>query len=89
MAKEIRMAELSRDEVVAIVGPIGDIAIAEIIGTGITKDELIAAHDRVVTAQKAHDPGPPLEPGHIADAIRILERLRVRGILGEAGSTLE
>jgi hypothetical protein len=36
------MAELSRDEVVAIVGLIGDVAIAEIIGTGITKEELSA-----------------------------------------------
>ena len=83
------MAELSRDEVVVIVGPIGDVAIAEIIGTGITKDELIAAHDRVVRDRKAHNPGGPIEPGHIAKAVQILERLRSRGILGEAGSTLE
>ena len=83
------MAELSRDEVVAIVGPVGDAAIAEIIATGITKDELIAAHDRVVRDLKSDDPGPSLEPGHIAETVRILERLRVRGILGEAGSTLE
>jgi hypothetical protein len=83
------MAELSRDEVAEIVGPIGDIAIAEIIATGITKDELIAAHDRVVRDRKAHNPGGPLEPGHIAQAMAILERMRGRGILGEAGSTLE
>jgi hypothetical protein len=89
VAREIRMAELSRDEVVAIVGPIGDVAVAEIIATGITKDELIAAHDRVVKDLQAHNPGQPLEPGPIAQTIRILERLRVRGILGEAGSTLE
>ena len=29
------MSELSSDDVVAIVGPIGDAAVAEIIGTGI------------------------------------------------------
>lgn len=83
------MAELSRDEVVAIVGGIGDAAIAEIIATGITKDELIAAHGRVVSDRNARNPGPPLEPGHITKAVEILERLRARGILGEAGSTLE
>lgn len=83
------MAELSRAEVVALVGEIGDAAIAEIIATGITKDELIAAHDRVVRDRKAQYPGPALEPGHIAKTVDILERLRVRGILGEAGSTLE
>jgi len=81
------MAELSRNEVVAIVGPMSDVVVAEIIATG--KDELVAAYDRVVKHRKTHDPGPPVEPGHFAQAIRILERLRARGILGEAGSTLE
>jgi len=32
------MSELSSDDVVAIVGPIGDAAVAEIIGTGVRKD---------------------------------------------------
>ena len=40
------MAELSRDEVIEIVGPIGDVIVAEIIATGITKAELVTAHDR-------------------------------------------
>jgi len=40
------MSEVSNDDVVAIVGPIGDAAVAEIIGTGISKDELVAAHER-------------------------------------------
>jgi len=31
------MAELSRDEVIEIVGPIGDVIVAEIIATGISK----------------------------------------------------
>ena len=83
------MAELSRDEVVAIVGSIGDVAIAEIIGTGITKEELSAAHDRVVRDRTAHNAGEPIDPGHIAQTVQILERLRRRGLLGEAGSPLE
>jgi hypothetical protein len=83
------MAELSRDEVVAIVGPIGDAAIAEIIATGITRDDLIAAHNRVVRDMKSDKPGAPLEPGRFTEVVEILERLRARGILGEAGSTLQ
>jgi hypothetical protein len=83
------MSELSRDDVVAILGPLGDAVVAEIIGTGITKDDLVAAHARVVRDQKAHNPGPPLEPGHFAQVVGILERLRRGGLLGEAGSTLE
>jgi hypothetical protein len=47
------MSELSSDDVVAIVGPIGDAAVAEIIGTGISKDELVAAHERAVKDRKA------------------------------------
>ena len=34
------MAELSRDEVIEIVGPIGDVIVAEIIATGISKAKL-------------------------------------------------
>jgi hypothetical protein len=83
------MAELSRDEVVEILGPISDVIIAEVIATGISKAELVAAYDRVVTDRKAHDPGPPLEPGRFARVVDILERSRRRGILGEAGSTME
>ena len=55
------MAELSRDEVVEVLGRLSDVIIAEIIATGITKDELAAARERVVTDRKAHDAGPPLE----------------------------
>ena len=82
------MSELSSDDVVAIVGPIGDAAAAEIIGTGISKDELVAAYERAVNDRKAHDPGPPLEPGPFAQVVGILERLPKGGWLGESGSTL-
>src|SRR3979409_2130661 len=39
------MAELSHDEVVGILGRLSDIIIAEIIATGITKDELYQPAD--------------------------------------------
>ena len=41
------MAELSRDEVVEVLGRLSDVILAEIIATGITKDELAAARERV------------------------------------------
>jgi hypothetical protein len=81
------MAELSRDEVIAILGPLSDVVVAEIIGTGISKNELVAARARVITDRKNHDPGLPLEPGHFAKVVEILERLREHGIVG--GSTLQ
>ncbi|MFL6821111.1 MAG: hypothetical protein ACJ8FA_00915 [Xanthobacteraceae bacterium] len=81
------MAELSRDEIAEILGPVSDAIAAEIIATGIGKEELLAARDRVVRDRKGHDPGPPLAPGAFAQVVDILER--THGIWGEGGSTLE
>jgi hypothetical protein len=80
------MAELSRDEVIEILGPVGDIIAAEVIATGISKTDLVAAHDRVINDRKTHNPGPPLAPGPFAQVVDILERSR--GLFGDGGSTL-
>jgi hypothetical protein len=80
------MAELSRDEVAEILGPVSDAIAAEIIATGIGKADLVTARDRVIRDRKGHDPGPSLEPGPLAEVVDILER--TKGLLGEGGSTL-
>ena len=79
------MSELSRDEVVEILGPVGDAMAAEIIATGISKEGLVAAHDRVVRDRKAHKPGPRLEPGPFAQVVESVNA----GVAGgfRAGST--
>ena len=83
------MSELSRDDVVSVAGQIGDSAIAEIIATGISKDELVAANARVLRDRRTHQSGDPLTPGPFAQVVEILERTGKRGgILGEGGSTL-
>lgn len=81
------MAELSRDEIAEVLGPVSDATAAEIIATGIGKEGLLAARDRVVRDRKSHTPGPPLAPGPFAQVVEILER--THGILGEGGSSLE
>jgi hypothetical protein len=81
------MSELSHDEVVEVLGPVNDALVAQIIATGITKEGLVAAHDRVIRDRKAHNPGAELDPGAYARVVDILERSR--GLLGEGGSTLE
>ena len=81
------MSELSHDEVVEILGPVNDALVAQIIATGITKEGLVAAPDRVSRDRKAHNPGAELDPGAYARVVDILERSR--GLLGEGGSTLE
>lgn len=84
------MSELSKSEVVAILGSgLSDAAIADIIATGIGKDELVTAKERVLRDHAAHNPGPDLEPGRFARVIDILERLHAHGILGKGGSRLE
>ena len=50
------MAGLSRDEVVGILGPVSDVIIAQIIATGITKDDLAAAGERVAETEKPTTP---------------------------------
>ena len=81
------MSELSRDEVISITGSIGDAAAAEIIATGISKDQLAAAKAHVIQQHKTHKPGASLSPGPFAQVVEILDRTG-KGILGEAGSTL-
>ena len=80
------MTELTQDDVVEVLGPISAAVAADIIATGVTKDELIVARERVVKQRKSHNPGPPMEPGPIAHAIEIIERHK--GLFGEGGSTL-
>jgi hypothetical protein len=83
------MSELSKADVISVLGPrLSDAAIAEIIATGISPDELVAARDRVLRDRAAHDPGPPLEPSRMAEVVEILEGMHANGLLGEAGSRL-
>jgi uncharacterized protein (DUF433 family) len=83
------MSELSQDEVVAVLGPrVGAALVAEIIATGITKEELVLAYSRTVSDRKTHGGGPAIAPGHVGRVVEILERLRSQGLFGEAGSRL-
>jgi hypothetical protein len=84
------MSDLSKSDVIEVLGShLNDAVIADVVATGITKDELVAAKARVLQDRASHTHGPKLEPGRFAKVVDILERLRERGILGRAGSTLE
>jgi hypothetical protein len=88
-ARKNCMSELSRDDVVAVLGPrASDALAAEIIATGITKEELVVAYNHVVVDRKTHGGGPPITLDHIGRVVEILERLRSQGLFGEAGSRL-
>ena len=81
------MAELSRDDVAEGLGRVSDALAAEVIATGISKEQLRAARDRVVRDRKAHTHGDPVEPGPFGQVVDILER--THSIWGEGASTLE
>jgi hypothetical protein len=86
------MSTLSRDEVIAAVGPVSDATAAEIIGTGITQSELAKACAWVAEDAAVND-ATRLPTGRIGAVIGILERIKenkvIRSPLGEGGSTLE
>jgi hypothetical protein len=81
------MAELSRDDVTEVLGPVSDPLAAEIIATGIDRAGLVAARDRVLRDRKSHTHDIPVDPGPFGKVVDLLER--ARGMLGEGGSTLE
>jgi hypothetical protein len=84
------MSELTRDEVVAVVHPIDDTTVAEIIATGVTKEELAQACKFVAREFKRHEHRDvPL--GRVGRVISILERVgaRPRSVFGEGGSALQ
>jgi hypothetical protein len=83
------MSNLTRDEVLAAVHPIGDATVAEIIATGADHDEVVQAcqlyaRDRVSRR--------PEESGRVGRVVSILERAEAEvkeTWLGEFGSTLQ
>lgn len=86
------MSELDIDDIHAVVGKVNDIVAAEIIGTGITREQLVEA----VAWVKSDVPGDPnrrdLPASHLGQVIAILERVKANpadtSLFGEGGSTL-
>jgi hypothetical protein len=71
------MSILTHEEVLATIGPLDDVAVAEIIGTGVTGAELIEAQAWVNAHEAADDRHRVCPPGHIAQVIEILEQIEM------------
>ena len=69
------MSRLTRDDVIKAVGPIDDVTIAEIIGTGATADELAEAQAWIVNDEALLNAGKPLPSGRVRELIDILAEL--------------
>ena len=85
------MSELSRDDVLALVHPLDDATVAEIIATGASPEEFKQAAAVLDREKKTHE-HRALPPGRVGRVISILERVvltRPGSRFGEGGSTME
>ena len=90
------MSNISEEIVTRIFGSLDDIVVAEIIATGATRDEMVAANawinrDEVdAVADRALPAGAMAKVVHIVERVRIAKKHPIVGsLLGEGGSSLE
>jgi hypothetical protein len=66
------MHRVTRDDITKALGPIDDVTIAEIIGTGATTAELAEAQAWALNDEPLMNAGKPLPGGRVGDLIEIL-----------------
>jgi hypothetical protein len=69
------MTRLTRDDVIKAIGEADDVAIAEIIGTGATAEELAEAQAWLANDEALMNAGRPLPSGRVGELVEILEEL--------------
>ena len=69
------MRRLTRDDVTRVIGRADGVAIAEIVGTGATVDELAEAQAWMVNDEPLMNDGRPLATGRVRQLIDILSEL--------------
>jgi hypothetical protein len=69
------MTRISRDDVTRAFGPIDDVTIAQIIGTGATAEELAEAKAWLANDEPLMNAGKPLAKGRVGELVEILNEL--------------
>jgi hypothetical protein len=69
------MKRVTRDDIARAAGPVDDVSIAEIIGTGATVDELAEAQAWIVNDEALINAGKPLPSGRVGELVDILTEL--------------
>jgi hypothetical protein len=69
------MAALTRDEIVAALGPVDDIIVSDILASGASAEEFAQARAWLVNNEAPINAGDPLASGRIAEVMEILETL--------------
>ena len=67
------MTTLTREDVRAVLGPVDDILVAEILRTGASREELVEAHAWMTNDEAAMNTGQPIASGRVGQLIDILE----------------
>ena len=69
------MRRITKDDAIRAVGGADDVAIAEIIGTGATVDELAEAQAWIANDEPLMNAGKPLPSGRVGELVEILTEL--------------
>ena len=69
------MRRITNDDAIKAVGGADDVAIAEIIGTGATVDELAEAQAWIANDEPLMNAGKPLPSGRVGELVEILTEL--------------
>ncbi len=77
------MKRVTRDDVIKAIGPVDDVTIAEIIGTGATANELAEAQAWMVNDEALMNAGKSLPSGRVGELIDILAELEPSEDQGE------
>jgi hypothetical protein len=79
------MTRLTRDDVIKAIGEADDVAIAEIIGTGATAEELAEAQAWLANDEALINAGRPLPSGRVGELVEILSELAADEEVEETG----
>jgi hypothetical protein len=71
--EESAMTMLTRNEVIAVLGPVDDDLIVEIVGTGATQAELAEAYAWLRSDEALVNEGRPLPSGRVDALVEILQ----------------
>ena len=81
------MRRITRDDAIHAVGGADDFAIAQIIATGATADELAEAQAWIANDEPLMNAGKPLPQGRVGELVEILNELATSDEDGEPDSS--
>jgi hypothetical protein len=81
------MTPLTAEEIVAVLGPIDDLAVGEILETGATTEEFASARSWLANDEAPINAGEPLASGRVARLMEILEAVDEEHLPDDAPTT--